>query len=161
MRKTKEDRKREIIDELVQARHGLVDAIVVLPPERVDEIFIGEWTVKDLVAHLVGWDLTNLAAIREILDGEYPSFFQFYDKDWRSYNASLVKQYKIEPFPDLIAEVQDSHHQLVTFLEALPPEQVINGKARSLSGRTMSIRSLLRFEVRDEQEHTRQVQGSY
>lgn len=161
MRKTKEDRKREIIDELVQSRHGLLDAIVALQPERLDEVFIGEWTVKDLIAHLVGWDFTNLAAIREILDGEYPSFFQFYDKDWRSYNASLVKQYKIEPFPDLMAEIQDSHHQLVTFLEALPSEQVISGKSRSPSGRTMSIRSLLHFEARDEQEHTHQVQGSH
>lgn len=27
---------------------------------KKDEIFLGDWSVKDLLAHLVGWDYTNL-----------------------------------------------------------------------------------------------------
>jgi hypothetical protein len=120
---------------------------------------MGEWSAKDLIAHLIGWDFTNLAAVQEILDGRYPGFFQYYDKDWRSYNARLVEEYKVEPFSALLVEVEDSHHQLVSFLEASPAEQVVGGKARNITGRTISIRSLLRYEGRDEIDHASQVRA--
>jgi hypothetical protein len=58
----------------------------------------------------VGWDTTNLQAIQEILAGQYPTFSQYFDRDWQSYNARLVEQYKKDPFAELLAEVERSHH---------------------------------------------------
>ena len=159
MRKTTEDHKRLWIDELVAARRSLLEAVNELPVERLDEVFLGSWSIKDLLAHLVGWDITNLQAIQEILAGQYPGFFQFYDKDWQSYNARLVGQYKIEPFAGLLAEVDASHRQLIEYLETLSAGELVDGKARSPKGRTITIRGLLRAEASDERQHAGQVRA--
>jgi hypothetical protein len=157
LRKTINDRKREILADLVAARRDILEVVAALPPERVDEIFLGEWTVKDLIAHLIGWDATNRQAVMEILAGQSPTFFQYYDKDWQSYNRSLVAKYKLEPFAALLATVENSHHELISFLDSIPAKELLNSKARTTRGRTVTIHNLLRAEARDERVHAEQV----
>ena len=111
-------------------------------------MFLGTWSVKDLLAHLVGWDYTNLQAVQEILAGQKPSFFQHYDRDWRSYNAQLVAEYKRDDFSELVAIVEASHRELIDFLQTAPVDEYI---------RKRRIASLLRTEIKDEEEHHKQV----
>lgn len=112
----------------------------------------------DLFAHLVGWDFTNLQAVQEIISGQRPSFFKFYDPDWHSYNARLVETYRKEPFDDLLAEAAASHGQLVMFLQALPAAVILQGKSPKEQGRSVTIRNLLRAEAADERKHCAQLQ---
>jgi hypothetical protein len=161
MRKSLDDKKAELIRELMFARASLLTAVGALPPERLDETFLGTWSAKDLLAHLVGWDFTNLQAIREIQAGLPPTFFQYYDKDWQAYNARLVAQYKIEPTSALLVSVQESHRQLCAFLESLPAGFIVEGKGFSPSGRTITVRNLLRAEARDELKHAEQVRMAF
>jgi hypothetical protein len=155
--KTVEDKKCELLDGLVAARSSVLAAVQALPPACLDQPFLGEWSVKDLLAHLVGWDFTNLQAVREILSGQYPSFFQYYDKDWHTYNQRLVSQYRREPLSALLAELEDSHGQLLSFLRALPAADLLNAKARHPTGRTVTLRNLLLSEADDERIHAQQV----
>jgi hypothetical protein len=157
MRSTVEGKKRAVIGELTAARGCILAAVAALRPEQIDESFLGVWGVKHLLAHMIGWDYTNLQAAQEILGGKYPSFFQYYDKDWRTYNASLVQTYKKEPLAELLADVEKSHRELLAFLEALPAESLMKGKAHRENGRTVSLHSLLTFEARDERTHADQV----
>lgn len=157
MRKTAADRKAELINGLVEARRRLIQAVEEAPADRRDDIFLGEWCVKDLLAHLVGWDHTNQRAVQEILSGQAPSLFLSYDKDWQSYNARLVQDYRIEPFEDLLASAADSHAQLILYLQSLSADDVVNGKGHSPKGRTITIRNLLAAEAEDEGKHFEQV----
>lgn len=157
MRKSIDDHKRELIDNLTAARQGILDAVMAVPPDRLDDACVGFWSVKDLLAHLVGWDFTNLQAVEEILAGKRPGFFRHYDKDWQSYNARLVEKYKIEPFAALLAALADSHQHLVYFLEGLTARDVVKAKAGSETGRAVSVRTLLRAEASDERKHAEQV----
>jgi hypothetical protein len=156
-RRTLEDKKNEFIDGLVTARRAVLAAVQSLPANRMDEIFLGTWTVKDLLAHLAGWDFTNLQAVQEILAGQRPTFFRYFDQDWHTYNQQLVEQYRIEPWPALWAEVNDSHEQLISFLRGLSAQELVNGKTRSEKGRTVTIRNLLLSEAGDERRHAEQV----
>ena len=159
MRRSPEGKKRELIDNLVATRRLILDALQGLDPAQAEQIFLGEWSVSDLLAHLVGWDYTNLQAVQEILAGKTPGFFRFSDKDWRSYNRQLVEKYKRQPFTALLVDVEESQRQLIGFLETVPARDLIQGKAPSPSGRTVSIQSLLRAETRDENQHAGQVQA--
>jgi hypothetical protein len=161
LRSTVEDKKRALIDNLVMARRDLLEAVQALSPDQVEVVFLGTWGVSDLVAHLVGWDYTNLQAVQEILAGQPPSFFQYYDKDWQTYNRTLVEKYKCLPFTALLADVENSQRQLITFLENVPAKTLIQGKARNLRGRSVSIQSLLRAEARDELTHADQVRAFF
>jgi len=159
MRRTVDDRKAELIAGLVEARRGLIEAAQSMPVKRRDEALTGVWSIKDLVAHLIGWDFTNLQAVQEILCGQAPAFFLRYDKDWQSYNAELVQKYRIEPFEALLAEAANSHAQWIQYLESLPADEVVNGKGRSPMGRTITIQNLLMAEASDENKHAEQVRA--
>jgi hypothetical protein len=159
MRKSIEDHKRTLIDDLASARQSVLEAVRALPADHLDDPILGIWSVKDFLAHLVGWDATNLQAVHEILAGKRPEFFQHYDKDWQSYNTHLVQQYKMEPFEVLLEETAASSQRLVNYLESLPARVLVEGKAGGETGRTVSIRSLLRAEASDEREHAVQVKA--
>ncbi len=159
MRRNIDTRKEALIEGLVSARQSDLAAARKVPAEQLDQVFLGTWSIKDLLAHLIGWDFTNIQAIQEILAGQPPEFFQYYDKDWQSYNARLVATYRKEPFEALLAEVESSHRQLISYLRSLSPAEVVNGKGRSPRGRTITIRNLLLSEAGDEQAHARQVQS--
>jgi hypothetical protein len=157
MTKAVESGKRALLKDLADARRDLLQAVAGIPAGREDEIFLGVWSIKDLLAHLAGWDATNLQAIQDILAGIPPSFFQYYDKDWQSYNARLVQENKVEPFSTLLLRVQESHARLMVFLDELPADKIVNGKVRRPNGRTVAIRNLLRSEAIDEYQHAEQV----
>ena len=140
--------KDRLIARLVSARYKILDSVNSLPPEAQDEGFLGDWSVKDLLAHLIGWDHTNRTAVEEIRAGQKPSFWAHYDRDWQSYNAKLVAKYKLDDFAELVAAVERSHRALIDYLQAVPADEYLKKKP---------IGSLLRAEASDEEDHHRQI----
>ena len=52
-------KKDALIANLVEARKNIQNVASALPAKQRDEISLGSWSVKDLLAHLIGWDHTN------------------------------------------------------------------------------------------------------
>ncbi len=142
--------KDKIIGGLVEARSKILEAASLLSPTERDEVFLGVWSVRDLLAHLVGWDYTNLNAVQEILAGQKPGFWAHYDRDWKSYNARLVAEYRRDDFSELVAAVEASHRALIDYLQMVPADAYVKRK---------QIATLLRAETRDEEVHHRQVEA--
>ena len=151
-------KKDKIISDLVQARGKILDAASSLPPARQDEVFLGIWSVKDLLAHLVGWDFANIEAAQAILDGRLPAFYSHYDRDWRTFNAHLVAQYKKDDFADLLASIKDSHQKLIDFLQTIPAEEFGKDSGLRFKGYKVTIAGTLEAEAKDELEHHKQIQ---
>jgi len=157
---TPEQRVQALLAELSAARRGLLDAVQTLPPAQRDTPFLGTWSIKDLLAHLTGWDATSLQAVQQMLAGSYPTFFQYYDKDWQTYNAQLVRKHKVEPFEALLSAVEGSHRDLMMYLKSIPAELLLKAKATRPGGkRTLTARFLLAAEARDERVHAAQVEA--
>lgn len=143
---------------LITAREKLLELSRSLPQEKRDEIFLGIWSTKDLLAHLGGWDFANIDSVNDIRAGRAPRVFQHYDEDWASFNAQLVKQHKLEDWNELLAAVQDSHQALVNFLKQLPPGDFEKDFGiRSPRGRNITIAVHLQAEIDDEQTHYQQM----
>ena len=87
-------KKEQLLAELQRARAEILREASALPAKKRDYIFLGIWSVKDLLAHLAGWDYTNIEAIQSVLAGNLPTFYKYRDRDWRTYNAMLVEKYK-------------------------------------------------------------------
>jgi hypothetical protein len=159
MRATAQAKKDKVIAELVEARRKIFDVASYLPPEKQGEVFLGIWSVKDLLAHLVGWDFTNLAAVQEILAGQLPSFYAHHDRDWRTFNAGLVAKYKRDDFAALLSLVQGSHQRLVDFLGPVPAEEFSRDRGLRFRGYKVTIVRLLQAEASDEEVHCKQIQA--
>lgn len=151
-------KKDEIISGLTETRRKILDAVSSLPLAQQGEVFLGVWSVKDLLAHLIGWDFTNMEAARAILAGELPPFYSYADRDWKTYNARLVAQYKRDDFADLLSSVEDSHRQLIDCLETIPAEEFDKDRGIRYKGYKVTIARLLQAEIKDEKTHHRQFE---
>lgn len=154
-----EANQAKIMADFSTARQDLLAAAVAVPVEHRDTVFLGTWSLGDLLAHLVGWDYTNLQAAQEILAGQLPIVYSQCDKDWQTYNAGLVTRYKGDDFSKLWARLGVSHRELVEFLAAIPAEEF--SKDRGLrSGRyKVTVAQFIKFETYDEQRHAKQVRA--
>jgi len=150
--------KEEIISSLIEVRRTILQKAAAIPAQTQDAVFLGTWSIKDLLAHLAGWDHANLLAVQEILAGQIPSFYEYYDHDWRSYNARLVDKYKRDNINELIQLVEDSHEVLIECLKGLPAEEYQKDRGLRVKGYKIIISHLLQVEIKDENEHLIQIE---
>jgi len=153
-------KKEQLIADLSDARHAVLAAAAALPGDEQDTAFLGSWSAHDIVAHLVGWDHSNLAAIDAIRSGRLPAFYEQYDRDWQTFNAGLVAQYKQQTMEETIALAQASHQALLAALADVPAGDVTRDYGvRSPGRRRVTIAMLLSVEARDEQKHAEQIRA--
>jgi hypothetical protein len=153
-----ESLKHDLLSALLETRTSILHAASQLSPAAKNTVFLGAWSVVDLLAHLAGWDFTNLVAAKDIQAEKLPAFYARYDKDWKTYNAGLVSTYKRDDFEELLALVRDSHRQLIEYLESIPAEAFERDfGVRSGRGTRVTLARLLQAEWQDEQEHLEQI----
>jgi hypothetical protein len=154
--------KRELLSALIETRTAILNEASQLSLAAQNTVFLGVWSLVDLIAHLAGWDFTNLAAAMDIQAGKLPGFYAHYDKDWKTYNAELVAKYKCDDFEELLVLVRDSQGQLITYLESVPAEAFEKDfGVRSGRGTRVTIARLLQAELQDEQEHLEQIRAAF
>jgi uncharacterized damage-inducible protein DinB len=153
------NRKEEIIAGLIEARRQILDAVSTLSLEKQDEVFLGSWSVKDLLAHLVGWDYANIDAAKEIRAGKPPHVLEHWDPDWVKYNAELVRRYKRDNWVEQLDTIQQSHKALIEMVRTIPSEDIEKDfGVRSTSGANVTVEDFLQFEIEDESRHYQQIQ---
>ena len=157
MKRTDSAFKDELLFGLKAVRESILAEAIALPSSARDRVFLGTWSVMDLLAHLAGWDVTNLQAAKDILDGLLPEFYDHRDADWRTYNAMLVGKYKRADFKEQIALVRDAQGQLLGFLQTLPAEDFKRDTGVRYKGIKVTIARLLQAEREDEETHFEQV----
>ena len=150
-------RKEKTLSDLIEARQNILAEASRLSEAQQNQVFLGIWSIKDLLAHLIGWDETNLRAAKSVLKGQVPSFYKHENRDWQIYNAMLVKKYKKGSFSELLAGVKDSQEKLIEFLQTVPPENFNKDFGVRFRGYKVTIQRLLEAEARDEQVHCRQI----
>jgi hypothetical protein len=154
-----ETTKQELLPAVIETRTAILQAASQLSHEEQNTVFLGVWSVKDLIAHLIGWDYANLAAAKDIQAGKLPGFYAHQDKDWKTFNAELVAKYKRDDFEELSALSRDSQGQLIEYLESIPPENIEKDfGVRTARNYKVTIERLMQAELKDGQEHLKQIQ---
>lgn len=147
------------IAELVAARRNLIDLVTTLSPEQREEVFLGEWSVKELIAHLIGWDRTYVAAVQDLRASELPGFYAAYDEDWQSYNRNLVQEYLKGDWQDLLAAAKQSHSDLIGYLRTLTEDEFEQDWGVRFRGTPVTISRLIDAEIKDDREHLGQIKA--
>jgi hypothetical protein len=94
-------------------------------PARMEQPGVnGDWTMKDIVAHLTGWNRWLVARLQAAERGEpspqpaWPAHLQSDDE----INAWIYQAYRNRPLSDVLAETAQTHHQLLAVIGALPAD---------------------------------------
>jgi len=141
MSKKVQAKKEQIISELQKARSEILTEVTALSPKERSTVFLGVWSVKDILAHLVGWDFANMQAVHSVLEGKLPPFYEYHDHDWQTYNALLVERYKKGSFKELLVSVRDSHIKLVELFRRYK----------------VTVQRLLEADIKDVRTHHQQI----
>ncbi len=155
---TKAQAKKEwIINEMQRVRSELLTEVAALSRKERDTVFLGIWSVRELLAHLAGWDYANLDAAKRIIKGRLPSFYEYHDRDWQTYNAMLVKKYRRNTFREIRATLKASQQKLIEYLQTLPPEYFNRDFGVRFRGYRVTVQRLLEADVKDVRIHHRQI----
>jgi len=150
---------QELLSAIIKTRTALLKTASQLSHEAQNTAFLGEWSVKDLIAHLIGWDFANLAAAKDIQAGKLPEFYSHYDEDWKTFNAESVAKYKRDDFEELLALARESQSQLIEYVESIPIKNIEKDfGVRSGKNEKVTILYLLQAELKDGREHLKQIQ---
>jgi hypothetical protein len=157
MKQAPTDFKDELLYGLKAVRESILAEALALPPGACERVFLGTWTVMDLLAHLAGWDHTNLQAAHDVLDGLLPEFYEQHDRDWQTYNAALVAKYKRSSLREQVDLVRRSQKQLMDELQTIPAEDLKRDTGVRARGIKVTIARLLQAELEDETTHFEQI----
>jgi hypothetical protein len=155
---TKAQAKKEwIIGEMQMVRSELLSEVAALSRKERDTVFLGIWTVRDMLAHLAGWDYANIEAAKSVLAGKLPAFYEHKDRDWQTFNAMLVKKYRSNNYRELRATVRRSQKKLVDYVQAVPAEDFNRDFGVRFRGYKVTVQRLLEADIKDVQIHHQQI----
>ncbi len=159
MRLTVQEKKEQLLAGLIDIRRQILEVASVLPVEKRNRAYLGEWDIFALLAHLAGWDHTNLQAIEQIQAGQVPAFYQYIGHDWREYNAYLVATYRLDDLEALVNSVRSTQQELLAQVAELPPVEFYRDREIRFKGYKITIARLLEAELKDERVHLAQLEA--
>ncbi len=115
--------KREFLERMQAARAELNEALSGLTEEQItQDIVAGEWSVKDILAHLAAWQNESVLLVERAARGEAvgPMINESVD-DW---NLRRVVERRRLPLVDVMQEFNDAHDRLIAALERWPEDHV-------------------------------------
>ncbi len=119
----KQMNKKTILDSIHVERRRLVENLALLSEEElVQPGVVGEWSVKDLLAHLVDWEQRFLGWYRAGLRGQVPET-PAPGLTWGQLhvlNRQIFERNRHRPLDDVMAEFHASYHETLETVEAIP-----------------------------------------
>jgi uncharacterized protein (TIGR03083 family) len=113
-----------------------------------------EWSVKDVVAHLVGGERGMTRIARGMSKGEDPKLPVGYNND--EYNARQVGKRQALSLAQVRAELATSRADLLTLIDSITPEQLALCGEHPLVGET-SLKDLLVVIYSHETTHGNEI----
>jgi hypothetical protein len=101
-----------------QSFAGLTESQMLLPG------VVGDWSVKDIIAHVTGWEeeaLKNLPLIS--LCVKPPRYADQYG-GIDAFNALMTERNRDLPLNGVLHQLEETHRKLVNYLETIPEEMI-------------------------------------
>jgi hypothetical protein len=92
-------------------------------PEELYLAKIDDWTPRDVVAHLVGWNRRMIVACQDILAGRTPDYYADAPNDYRTINSGYVARHASASREALLGELAAGLEELATYVSALEPSE--------------------------------------
>lgn len=149
--------KRELLERLDGARAELLSAIEGLGEREMSTLSVARvWTIRDILAHIGGWAVWDLAGIRSVLAGVRPDCSAIQDVD--AFNARLVAERGTWSLEQIMAEMRDTRAALQQLLDRLSDEDL--SRTGPFQGPYWDhLAGWLQVAWEHEQEHAAQIRA--
>jgi len=118
-----------LLQDLEKSFAELQEAIAGLTHEQLVTPFDGDWSVRDVLGHIIGWHHEMDDALERIARGErpVPDGVDYSDAD--TWNARFVKTWRNAGPEAVVAELSASKNFMVEAARAIPDEKFEEGRA--------------------------------
>jgi hypothetical protein len=120
--------REEAYSLLEQAHKELLAAIDGLTPEQMTIPVFDDWSVKDILAHIVSWEEYTLLDLQRVARGHMPALANFKEEDLDNWNALVMSLRRNFPLDQVMHELEASRMATIAALDVLPDERLVQGK---------------------------------
>ena len=132
---------------------GYIDSL----PKNLFLKKIDDWSPRDILAHLIGWNRYTTEGGQQIARGETPSYFIDPGDDFCKVNAVLVREYHSTNKQELLSELKVSTRELKQFLLSLDPVEWESDHGVSFEGGRVTIKNTVDALIGDYVQHKEQI----
>lgn len=110
--------KKELINKLKQANDELIIAIDSFPKEKREATIFDQWTLKQVMGHISGWNLLRLKELSLFLNNKPITKIT----DFETYNKHLIAEREGKDWEYLYDELKTSCEKLIEVYTNINPE---------------------------------------
>ncbi len=85
----------------------------------------GDWSVRDIIAHVTRWEEEALTHLPLILDGGKPPRYSVTYGGIDAFNAQATEQKRNLSLSEVLRQQDDTHRRLIDFIQCAPEDQFI------------------------------------
>ncbi|MBN1991408.1 MAG: DinB family protein [Anaerolineae bacterium] len=144
----------EIVSYLEFGRAELLQSVAGLSHREMTQIpTFDDWTVKDVLAHIIGWDQWTLEILPLILQNRAGEIAGI-NPD--VLNQQTVKIWRDKPLSEVLSTIHTTHRQILDIIAGLDHIEIDTRRARG--EQTITIRSyVIDIMVEHERQHAEQI----
>ena len=117
-------KKDQLINKLEQAWEAFTESFTGLTDEQMVEPGVTEdWSVKDILAHVTGWEEESLKHIPHILQGIQPPRYSIAYGGIDAFNALKTEEKKGLSISEIRKQLYVTHRKVVGYIKTVPEEQ--------------------------------------
>jgi hypothetical protein len=120
--------KEELLNEAAREYKALHEALQGLNEAQMTEVWLGTWSVRDIVAHIAGWHQEMGPALERLARGERPIREGVSYDDVDAWNARFAAARRATPVADVLLELDKTHEYFLRVAAAVPLERFQAGK---------------------------------
>ena len=83
----------------------------------------GDWSVKDIIAHVTWWEEEALRHLPLIMAGGRPPRYSVTYGGIDAFNAMMAERKRDVPLSDVLTQQNDTHQRLIDFIQSVSEDQ--------------------------------------
>jgi hypothetical protein len=116
--------RRQLLNRLDTAWVAFQTSYAGLPSARLVEPGVaGDWSVKDIIAHVTWWEEEALRHLPLIIAGGRPPRYSVAYGGIDAFNAMMAERKRDLSLSDVLTQQNDTHERLVDFIRSVPEDQ--------------------------------------
>ncbi len=120
--------KQDLLNEAAREYKAFHETIQGLNEEHMTEVWLGTWSVRDIVAHISGWHREMTPALERMARGERPVPAGVSYDDVDAWNAKFAAAKRHEPVADVLLDLDKSHEDFMHAAAQVPGDRFVEGK---------------------------------
>lgn len=120
--------KDDLLNRAAQEYKAFYQGLDGLNEADLTQVWLGQWSIKEIVSHMIGWHRELIPVLERIARGERPNPTGVSYEDVEGWNARFAGALRDRQVEDVLLEFDKSHEAFLRAAAGVPEERFQPGK---------------------------------